>query len=141
MNFITVQDQRERFLLFHALASNTENKVPLRILQNSTAWERNIESTPREFQAIGKRQSQATSMAMDSNGNLFFGLENPIGIGCWDSEKPYSTENIKIVAQNDHTLQFLSGVKVIFNKKGKEELWVLSCRFQVIQSKRHSSYR
>lgn len=56
---------------------------------------------------------------------------NPIAIACWDSTKPYTRNNIHIVAQNDETLQFASGLKVVLNKKGKEELWVMTCRFQV----------
>lgn len=68
---------------------------------------------------------------MDSNGNLFFGLMNPIGIACWDSGEPYTSNNMRLVARNDETLQFASGMKVVLNKKGKEELWVLTCRFQV----------
>lgn len=101
------------------------------VLDNSTLWETNVESVPRSFVEIGNRGTQATSMAMDSNGNLFFGLETPIAIGCWDSSAPYSRENTRIIAQNDQTLQFSSGVKIVRNKKHKEELWVLSCRFQV----------
>lgn len=68
---------------------------------------------------------------MDSNGNLFFGLMNPIAIGCWDSSKPYTRNNMRLVAHNDETLQFASGMKVVLNKKGQEELWVLTCSFQV----------
>lgn len=68
---------------------------------------------------------------MDMHGNLFFGLDSPIGIGCWDSTKQYKRDNIKVVVENAETLQFISGMKVVLNKKGKEELWALSCRFQV----------
>lgn len=105
--------------------------MSLDVLNNATIWDSNVESSPREFHEIGQRQVQATAQAMDSNGNLFFGLEDPIAIGCWDSERPYTRENMKIVAQNDNTLQFVSGLKVIVNRKGKEELWATSCRFQV----------
>lgn len=94
-------------------------------------WEANADSVPRSFVEIGNRGTEATAQAMDSNGNLFFGLTTPIGIACWDSSAPYSRENMRIVAQNDQTLQFNSGVKIIRNKRGKEELWVLSDRFQV----------
>lgn len=112
MNFKFIgQSQRERYLFFHALASNTENRVRLDVLNNSTAWERNIESAPREFQEIGYRQIQATSQAMDSNGNLFFGLENQ-SIACWDSQKTFSAGNLRTVAENNQTLQFVSGLKV-----------------------------
>lgn len=71
------------------------------------------------------------AQAMDSNGNLFFVLMNPIAIACWDTTTPYSIENIKIVLQNDSTLQFASGVKVIKNLLGQEELWIVTNRFQV----------
>lgn len=103
----------------------------LNVLNNRTMWSANVESSPREFNEIGFRNSQATAQAMDSNGNLFFGVERPLGIACWDSSRPYNEQNMRIVAQNDQTLQFISGLKVIRNKKGDEELWVLSDRFQV----------
>lgn len=68
---------------------------------------------------------------MDSNGNLFFVLMNPLALACWDSSLPYTNENIKIVLQNDATLQFASGLKIIKNLFGQQELWVLTNRFQV----------
>lgn len=94
-------------------------------------WTASADSSPRSFVEIGARNTQATAQAMDSNGNLFIGLVNPIGVACWDSNAPYSNENMRIVAQNDQTLQFSSGMKVVRNRRGKEELWVLSCSFQV----------
>lgn len=71
---------------------------------------------------------------MDSNGNLFFGLMSPIALGCWDSSRPYDREHMRVVAHNNETLQFASGIKVVLNRKGKEELWVLTCSFQVRNS-------
>lgn len=41
--------ESSRILYFHALASVTENAVPLRILDNSTLWEENPEASPRSF--------------------------------------------------------------------------------------------
>lgn len=41
--------ESNRILYFHAMASVTENAVPLRILDNSTMWEENPEATPRSF--------------------------------------------------------------------------------------------
>lgn len=105
------QPRKERYLFFHALASNTENRVRLEILNNATAWEHNAENAPREFQEIGTRQLPAISQAMDSDGNLFFGLENQ-SIACWDSQKSYSAGNIRTLVQNNQTLQFISGLKV-----------------------------
>ena len=123
----------DRLLYFHALASITENAVSLRTLDNSTAWQANVDSLPRSFYEIGSRGTQSAAQAMDRNGNLFFGLMDPIGIACWDSKRSYSRDNMRIVSQNDVTLQFASGMKVITNTKGREELWVATCRFQVIE--------
>lgn len=67
---------------------------------------------------------------MDRNGNLFFGLIDPIAIGCWNLDSPYDRNHIAIVSQDDKRLQFASGVKVITNRLGEEELWVLTNRFQ-----------
>lgn len=67
---------------------------------------------------------------MDRNGNLFFGTIRPLGIACWDSNLPYTANNKKLVVQNDLTLQFISGLKIV-TRNNVQELWVLSCRFQV----------
>lgn len=121
-------------MYFHALASATENSVPLSVLNNRTLWDASADSTPRAFTEIGARTTQSAAQAMDSQGNLFFGLMNPIAVACWDSDKPYTPDNIHIVSQNDATLQFSSGVKVVKNRKGREELWVLTCRFQKVMT-------
>lgn len=69
---------------------------------------------------------------MDTNGNQFFGLINPIGIGCWDMTQPYDRRTIRVVAQNEQTLQFSSGLKLKRNRAGSGELWVASNRYQRI---------
>lgn len=80
---------------------------------------------------MGSRGIQSAAEAMDKNGNLFFGQNDPISIACWDSSKPYDSSNIRVVVQNDETLQFASGMKIITNRNGEEELWVLTDRIQV----------
>lgn len=69
--------------------------------------------------------------AMDSNGNLFFVLVNPMALVCWDSSTPYTIDNIKVIYRDDETLQFASGVKIVRNAIGIEELWIMTNRFQV----------
>uniref|UniRef100_A0A182XIE2 Uncharacterized protein n=1 Tax=Anopheles quadriannulatus TaxID=34691 RepID=A0A182XIE2_ANOQN len=131
----------DRLLYFHALASVTENAVRTSVLHNDTIWEEDVEAMPRAFRPIGVRPSQAVAEAMDSNGNLFFGLVGQNAIACWDSTTPYNPANMRIVSQNSETLQFPSGVKIIRNRKGAEELWVLTCRFQKIFSATVVLYR
>lgn len=67
---------------------------------------------------------------MDRNGNLFFVLLEPLALVCWDSSTPYSNDNIRILYQNDVTLQFSSGMKVKQNLNGDDELWIMTDRLQ-----------
>lgn len=69
---------------------------------------------------------------MDRFGNLYFGFMEPIAIGCWNINTPYDKHNIKVVSENYETLQFASGVKIVINRLGEEELWVITCRFQKV---------
>lgn len=64
------------------------------------------------------------AQAMDSNGNMWFVLLNPVALVCWDSSLPYAADNIKVVVENAETLQFASGLKIIKNLANEEELWV-----------------
>lgn len=68
---------------------------------------------------------------MDSNGNMWFVLLNPVALVCWDSSLPYSSDNIKVVEENNETLQFASGLKIIKNSSHDEEIWIITNRFQV----------
>lgn len=68
---------------------------------------------------------------MDKNGNLFFVLNDPLALGCWNSKTAYNTENIKVLYRNDATLQFSGGMKVVKNFHGDEELWFVTNRLQV----------
>lgn len=122
----------DRLMFFHALAAVSENAVRTSVLNNDTLWEDDVGAMPRAFRVIGRRTTQSAAEAMDSNGNLYFGLLNQMAIACWDSTTNYNPHSFKIVSQNSETLQFPSGIKVIRNRKGVEELWVMSCRFQKI---------
>lgn len=56
---------------------------------------------------------------------------DPSAIACWNPKDEYSSNNIHIIARNETTLQFVSGLKVILNGKGEQELWSFSNRFNV----------
>ncbi|CAO1422203.1 unnamed protein product [Diamesa serratosioi] len=130
-NFVT-QENDNRLMYFHTLSSNTENTVPLSILNNQSLWENNLGAAPRSFKIIGSRSSQTSIQVMDSNGNMWFVLIDPLAIACWDSSTPYNQNNVKIVLKNEKTLQFASGLKLVKNALGKEELWIVTLRIQKI---------
>lgn len=103
------------------------------VVLNNTNSKTNSKPINICMQELGNRGTQSPAQAMDRNGNLFFGLIDPIAVGCWDTHRnSYGRDSIKVVAQNDETLQFTSGLKIVPNNKGNEELWVTSVRFQRI---------
>lgn len=120
-----------RSLYFHAYASDTENKVSISDLNNASLWFQNDSASPKSFTILGKRSSPSAAEAIDSNGNLFFGLDSPSVIACWNTGSKLNKNNVKYPVRNDATLQFISGMKVIKNTFGEEELWAVSNRFQV----------
>ncbi|KAJ8682431.1 hypothetical protein QAD02_018223 [Eretmocerus hayati] len=86
--------------------------------------------------------SQATAMAFSSQGTLFYGLTEEIGIGSWNMEKPFKAEYFEVTLQDTNRLQFVSGLKVIktswnsedpISHQGESEyLLISSNRFQKI---------
>lgn len=126
-------DKSQRSLLFHALASENENSVPLSALNNGTAWQSDENSYASSFRVLGPRGTQSAASAIDSNGNLYFGLNSLNSIACWDTTKKTLTRaSVKTILKDDEKLQFASGMKVIRNSDGEEELWIVTNRFQVI---------
>ncbi|XP_066592902.1 dopaminechrome tautomerase-like [Prorops nasuta] len=128
-----VRPDGDRLLYFHSLASTVESYVPTSVIRNASLFEGNAEAEARSFKAFkNERSSQSAAEAMDRNGVLFFGLMSDLAIGCWNSKNypEYGGKNIEIAVSNPDTLQFPSGLKIITEKSGKQELWVLTASFQ-----------
>lgn len=71
---------------------------------------------------------------MDRYGVMYFGLMDPPSLWCWNSATEFTQRNFHQIAVNRETLQFASGVKVINNLKGEQELWVLTSSFQRVMT-------
>ncbi|BFF90767.1 protein yellow [Drosophila madeirensis] len=120
-----------RHLIFHALSNELELAIPLDVLQNSTRWQRGISSSLEEFVALGRRGVQCAAHAVSRSGFWFCGFLEPIGIVGWNIQTPYTKANLKLLALNPKTLQFVSGMKIVTRPSdGREELWLLSNRLQ-----------
>lgn len=92
-----------------------------------------IQSEFREpiiFESNYKLVSQAGAQATSRRGVIFFQLVQLTAIACWDIGKPFTSENVVIIAQDEETLQYVSGIKVITNRAGEEELWFNTNRLQ-----------
>lgn len=121
-----------RALYFHALASDKEYSVPISALANRTAWTTDENAYTNAFRIVGTKGSQSAASTMDSNGNLFLSLNNINAIACWDiSRKTFTQPSLKVLVRDDEKLQFQSGMKVVRNTDGEEELWIVTNRFQV----------
>ncbi|XP_032667349.1 major royal jelly protein 1-like [Odontomachus brunneus] len=113
-----------RYLYFNSLASYHEKYADTFSLARSEFWE------PVIFQSNYKRASQAGVQATSRRGVIFFQLVQLTAIACWDIGKPFTPENVVIIAQDEETLQYVSGIKVITNRAGREELWFNTNRLQ-----------
>ncbi|GBP62853.1 Protein yellow [Eumeta japonica] len=126
--------KQDRYLYFHALASTTENVVRTSVLRNESFIE-HPDADPRDINAFPEeRSSQSAAEAIDRNGIMYFGLMDPPSIWCWNTATEYSPQNFHRIALNHETLQFASGVKVVNNLKGEQELWILTCSFQRVMT-------
>lgn len=72
--------------------------------------------------------------AMDRNGNLWFVMLKPLALVCWDSSLPYTVSNFRSVLQDDLTLQFASGLKIVTNTYNEDEIVIVTNRFQVFRT-------
>ncbi|XP_053951229.1 major royal jelly protein 3-like [Anastrepha ludens] len=119
-----------RMLYFHSLSNDAQVAIPLDIVNNQSYWNNGINSALEHFVLLGKRGVQCAAPAMTSNGVLLCGHLEPIGIFGWNILTPYTFNNRKMLAENPKTLQFASGLKVITNPEGKEEVWIVTNRLQ-----------
>ncbi|XP_053969498.1 major royal jelly protein 1-like [Anastrepha ludens] len=120
----------QRWLYFHSFSNDAQVAIPLDIVNNSTFWENGLSSAISNHILLGKRGVQCAASAMTSNGVLLCGHYAPIGLFGWNILTPYAAQNRFLLAENPNTLQFVSGLKVITNRLGKEEVWMLSNRIQ-----------
>lgn len=124
----------DRYLYFHALASTTENVAPVSVLRNDTHIE-NPNADPGSIKDFaGERPNQSAAEAMDRNGIMYFGLMDPPSIWCWNTATEFSPRNFHQIAKDQEALQFASGVKIVNNPNGGQELWVLTSSFQRVMT-------
>lgn len=119
-----------RHLYFYALSSDKLISLPIDVVNNKTNWNAGLASGLQHYKLMGERNVQCGIPVMTSGGYLLCGFMKPIGIVGWDIRTPYTQQNRLLLAENPTTLQFVSGMKIILNPHGKEEVWMLSNRLQ-----------
>ncbi|XP_053976157.1 major royal jelly protein 1-like [Hylaeus volcanicus] len=114
----------QRYLYFNSLASYYQKFTDTNSLKLSEFRE------PIVYQSNLKRASQAGVQATSRRGVIFFQLVQLTAVACWNIEKPFTPENVVIIAQDELTLQYVSGIKIVVNRRGEEELWFVTNRLQ-----------
>ncbi|KAJ8889535.1 hypothetical protein PR048_009034 [Dryococelus australis] len=125
----------DRTLYLHSLARFRESWVSTSIVRKESLFVDNTSAAAAEIhESSGTRPSQTAATAMNKNAVLFFSLLSNMTLNCWNSHLPYSRDNLVELARDENTLQFVSGMKVVRDRAGKETLWALSCRFQKLMT-------
>ncbi|EDV36622.1 uncharacterized protein Dana_GF11856 [Drosophila ananassae] len=122
----------KRNLYFHPLASVSEYAVPLTALNRQANWADGPEAVPEQFTLLGRRKSECAASAIDGRNNVYCVTFNPIKLFVWNVNTPYNSRYFGTLPAKSDELQFVSGMKVVRNPNGSEELWMLSNRYQKI---------
>ncbi|XP_046659965.1 protein yellow-like isoform X2 [Homalodisca vitripennis] len=121
-----LRNNGDRTLYFHSLASVHESWVLTSVVRNHSAFQEDPGASPRSFHVFQEtRDSQSAAQDMTDSGVLLYSLVEQNAIGCWNSHLPFRKQNLDIIAKDDYTLQFQSGLKVYGN-----HIWTLSSRLQ-----------
>ncbi|CAH0719371.1 unnamed protein product, partial [Brenthis ino] len=121
---------QDRILYFHALASTTENVVRTSVIRNDS-FITNSNANPNSIKVFPEeRPTQSAAEAIDDNGIMYFGLNDPPSIWCWNTGTEFSPRNFYPIAIDEETLQFASGVKIVNNLAGSQELWIMTTSLQ-----------
>ncbi|XP_026486371.2 L-dopachrome tautomerase yellow-f2-like isoform X1 [Vanessa tameamea] len=112
-----------RTMFFHAFSSTKEFCVSTELLRNYT----HIDKTEafHDFKLLGDRgeRTQSSASYYDTNTSvLFYTQINRNGIGCWNSNKPYTPENNPLLFNDATLFEFLNDLKV----DDEGTLWLLS---------------
>ncbi|KAH8410860.1 hypothetical protein KR222_001041, partial [Zaprionus bogoriensis] len=131
MDGIFAVNNDKRNLFFHPLASISEYIVPLSVLNRRENWENGASIGSDQFKLLGRRKSECAASAIDSRDNVYCVTFNPIQLFAWNVNTPYRSRSFVNLPANSSLLEFVSGMKVVRNPTGQEELWLFSNRFQV----------
>ncbi|XP_055848125.1 major royal jelly protein 3-like [Episyrphus balteatus] len=129
--YTTTPDKKRGLMYLHSLTSVSEVAVSLKTVNNRRKWKNNPSGNQDDFQVIGTRKTQCPVQAIDYYGkNVYFSQFEPLSILSWNPDKSYEPSNFKTLVVNTDLLQFVAGMKVRYNRDGKESLIAISNKLQ-----------
>ncbi|XP_018803085.1 PREDICTED: L-dopachrome tautomerase yellow-f2-like [Bactrocera latifrons] len=112
-----------RTVYFHPMASNTEFEVDSSVLQNEANAARSDHGN--DFRPLGSRgdNHQSTMHSYDQNSGIIFYAEiQRNGIGCWNTNKPFSAQNHGTVAQDAQRMIYPSDLTI----DDEDNVWMMT---------------
>jgi Major royal jelly protein len=104
--------------------------VSTSILRNQSYWSSfaGMAEAATAFVPVGDRgpRGQSSTSGISRNGIQFYNLVQRASVGCWDTNKPYTKENLGVVEQNTEVINFPNDMKL--DQEPLQNLWVLSNR-------------
>nr|XP_014086652.1 L-dopachrome tautomerase yellow-f2 isoform X3 [Bactrocera oleae] len=112
-----------RTVYFHPMASNTEFAVDSSVLQNEANAARSDHGN--DFHPLGSRggNRQSTMHSYDLRSDIIFYAEiQRNGVGCWNTNKPFSAQNHGTVAQDAQRMIYPSDLTI----DDEDNIWVMT---------------
>uniref|UniRef100_A0A0A1X3L0 L-dopachrome isomerase n=1 Tax=Zeugodacus cucurbitae TaxID=28588 RepID=A0A0A1X3L0_ZEUCU len=112
-----------RNVYFHPMASNTEFVVDSSVLQNEANAARGDHGN--DFRPLGSRgeNHQSTMHSHDKQSDVIFYAEiQRNGVGCWNTNKPFSAQNHGTVAQDAQRMIYPSDLTI----DDEGNIWVMT---------------
>ncbi|XP_030558891.1 L-dopachrome tautomerase yellow-f2-like [Drosophila novamexicana] len=107
------QPDGSRDVYFHAMASNNEFVVSNRVLQLESNAARSDHGN--DFRLLGSRGQNKQSTMHDydpKTGVIFYAEIQTNGVGCWNTNQPFSAANHGTVASNEQTMIYPSDLTI-----------------------------
>ncbi|XP_055372763.1 protein yellow-like isoform X2 [Condylostylus longicornis] len=131
MSLSPANGYKDRLLFFHPMASNKEFAVSTNILRDESLWLPGGSGAPKSVIQIGNRglNGQSSTSGISKNQIMFFTLVHRDSVGCWDINKPYTKQNLNIIAQNDSGIVFPNDLKI--DKDINQNVWIISNKLPI----------
>lgn len=115
--------QTDRLLFYHPMSSSQEFYVPVSALRNETYFNDEDDLVQVLGESRG-RLGQSSASGMTRDGVMFYNMVLRNSVGCWDSGKSYTRNNLGVVVQDNVTMVFPNDLKV--DQEKRQSVWVLS---------------
>lgn len=122
--------QGDRLLYYHSMSSSLEFAVKTSVIRDPMR----VNNSVSEFELLGESRGadgQVSAAVVDRNGVMFYNLISRDSIGCWDTRKPYTKNNLEVVAQNNKTMIFPNDLRI--DHEVPQIVWAITNRLPMYQ--------